>query len=108
MRMKETDGLTHRKLYSVEDAARLLSISPWTLRKWIANGGVPVTRIGRRVLLLAESLDRLQRQGLPSLGSARQSEGSFPDNAMRVLRIGDMSLADDEVLIAYVDEDKKW
>jgi excisionase family DNA binding protein len=106
--MKEPDSLTNRKLYSVEDAARLLSISPWTLRKWIANGGVPVTRIGRRVLLAVESVERLQRNGLPSLGRAGRGDVStYPDNAMRVLRIGDMALAEDEQLIVYVDQDKK-
>ncbi len=56
------------QLFSVEDAAIVLGgISPWTLRKHIACGNVKVTRIGRRVFLDAEELERIRRDGLPSL-----------------------------------------
>jgi len=57
-------------LYSIVEAARMLGgISPWTLRKHIASGGgrVRVVRLGRRVFLDAEELDRIRREGLPSL-----------------------------------------
>ena len=59
--------------HGVEEAARLLGgIGPWTLRKHIAAGSVKVTRIGRRVLLLpAEELERIRREGLPSLANGR-------------------------------------
>lgn len=58
------------KLFSVDDAADLLgAVSPWTLRKHIANGTIRVTRIGRRVLLPAEEVERIRQEGLPSLGS---------------------------------------
>jgi excisionase family DNA binding protein len=55
-------------LFSLPDAARSLGgISVWTLRKHISNGQIRVIRIGRRVLMDAEELDRIRRDGLPSL-----------------------------------------
>ena len=57
-----------RRLYSVPDAASLCgSISAWTLRKHISRGTVQVTRIGRRVFLRSEEVERIRRDGLPSL-----------------------------------------
>ena len=61
------------QLFSVEEAGRVLGgISPWTLRKHIAIGNVKVTRIGRRVFLDAEELERVRREGLPSLATPAQ------------------------------------
>lgn len=55
-------------LFSVDEAARMLGgISPWTLRKHIEIGNVRVTRIGRRVFLDAEEVERIRRDGLPRL-----------------------------------------
>jgi excisionase family DNA binding protein len=55
-------------LYAIEDAAQSLgAISPWTLRKHISKGRIRVVRIGRRVFLDAEELERIRREGLPSL-----------------------------------------
>lgn len=73
-------NLSEPHLFSVEDAGRLLGgISPWTLRKHIGVGNVKVTRIGRRVFLAAEELERIRREGLPSLGKAHRERPS--DNA---------------------------
>jgi excisionase family DNA binding protein len=36
---------------SIKDAALALSLSPWTIRKWIAKGILPSVRLGRRVLI---------------------------------------------------------
>jgi hypothetical protein len=56
------------RLFSVDEAGRVLGgISPWTLRKHIAIGNVKVTRIGRRVFLDVEEVERIGREGLPSL-----------------------------------------
>lgn len=56
------------QLFSVKDAARVLGgISIWTLHKHIAYGNVKVTRIGRRVFLTAGEVERIRRDGLPSL-----------------------------------------
>lgn len=55
-------------LYALPDAAKSLGgISIWTLRKHISNGRVRVIRIGRRVFLDSEELERIRREGLPSL-----------------------------------------
>ena len=63
------------QLFSVEEAGRILGrISPWTLRKHIAVGNVKVTRIGRRVLLTAEEIERIGHEGLPSLARGHAEE----------------------------------
>ena len=55
-------------LFSIFDAARELgSISPWTLRKHITQGTIKVTRLGRRVFLRGEEIERIRQEGLPSL-----------------------------------------
>jgi excisionase family DNA binding protein len=46
------------KLLSVEAAAELLSISPWTVRKYVRIGKMRPIRIGRRVLLEQSELER--------------------------------------------------
>jgi hypothetical protein len=59
------------RLFSLKEAGRVLGgVSHWTLHKHIAIGNVKVTRIGRRVLLTTEELERIRREGLPSLGKA--------------------------------------
>jgi excisionase family DNA binding protein len=55
-------------LYSIQDAAEALGgISHWTLRKHVSAGRLRVVRIGRRVFLDADELERIRREGLPSL-----------------------------------------
>lgn len=68
--MSET--ASEARLFSVEEAGRVLGgISSWSLRKHIAVGNVKVTRIGRRVLITAEEIERIAREGLPSLARGR-------------------------------------
>ena len=50
-------------LKSVEQAARLLGISPWTVRRYIHDGKLNAVRIGRRVLLAEDELERLIARG---------------------------------------------
>ena len=45
-------------LRSVEEAARLLAISPWTVRSFLRDGKLLPVRIGRRVLLEESELQR--------------------------------------------------
>jgi hypothetical protein len=59
--------LQNGRLYSLDEAALSLSISIWTLRRHVARQTVRVTRIGRRVLVASEELERIRREGLPSL-----------------------------------------
>jgi excisionase family DNA binding protein len=61
-------------LFSIAEAAKSLGgISHWTLRKHVASGRLRVVRIGRRVFLDAEEIERIRREGLPSLGTVRQT-----------------------------------
>ena len=46
------------QLYDVQVAAKLLSISPWTVRAAIRRGRLRPVRIGRRVLLEESELER--------------------------------------------------
>jgi excisionase family DNA binding protein len=45
-------------LKSVEEAAELLGISPWTVRSYIRDGKLKPVRIGRRVLVEEAELER--------------------------------------------------
>ena len=49
-------------LKSVEKAAEFLGISPWTVRVYLRDGHLKPTRIGRRVLLRQEELERFVRE----------------------------------------------
>jgi excisionase family DNA binding protein len=40
-----------RLLLSIPEAAEMLGISPWTIRKLIRRAALPCVRIGRRVLV---------------------------------------------------------
>jgi excisionase family DNA binding protein len=48
-----------KQLHDVNSAARLLSISPWTVRSYIHEGKLKPVRLGRRVLLEEAELERL-------------------------------------------------
>jgi excisionase family DNA binding protein len=52
-------------LVSREEAAELLSISKRALDYVIANGGITVRRIGSRVLIPAQELERFARGNHP-------------------------------------------
>jgi excisionase family DNA binding protein len=47
------------RLRSVDEAAALLGISPYTVRAWIRDGRLRPVRLGRRVLLSEGELERL-------------------------------------------------
>jgi excisionase family DNA binding protein len=48
----------HRVAWSIEDAARATGISKSTMRRAIDQGKLPVSRIGRRVVISDETLHR--------------------------------------------------
>lgn len=54
-------------LMTIWDAAKECSVSPWTLRKHLAQGTVKATRIGRLVRFSRQEVERIQREGLPAL-----------------------------------------
>ena len=47
----------------IDSAAKAISVSPWTIRKWISQGKLPATRLGRRVCVTPDALRRLVEQG---------------------------------------------
>jgi len=63
-----------RSLMNVGDAARVLNISAWTVRRYITKGKLTVVRIGRRVLLEQEELERFIEAGKLK-GHATQGAG---------------------------------
>jgi excisionase family DNA binding protein len=47
-----------QKLLDAKEAAGLLNVSEVALRKWVRQGRVPTTRLGRRTLFDPRALDR--------------------------------------------------
>jgi hypothetical protein len=76
-------------LHGIEDvSSRLGNTSPWTIRKHIAQGNIRVVRIGTRVFVNENEIERIQREGLPSLkvNEPRQSEKA-PSTKVRRRRV---------------------
>jgi excisionase family DNA binding protein len=61
-------------LKNVKQAAALLGISPWTVRAYIRDGELIPVRIGRRVLLEEEELERFIAQAKVSDGNQLDHE----------------------------------
>ena len=51
-------GRLEKRLYSVKEAAIYLGLSAWSIRGLIWNGQLSTVRMGRRVLLDIQDLDR--------------------------------------------------
>jgi|HubBroStandDraft_6_1064221.scaffolds.fasta_scaffold978216_3 excisionase family DNA binding protein len=65
------------QLLNVEDAARLLAISPWTVRAYLKMGKLFPVRIGRRTLLEAGDIERfIQESRVPQAPSHTQEESA--------------------------------
>jgi excisionase family DNA binding protein len=47
----------------IKEAAHALSLSPWTIRRYITDGKLKPVRIGRRVLIEPSELQRLVEAG---------------------------------------------
>ena len=50
-------------LESIESAARILALSPWTVRAYIRQGKITPVRIGRRVLVEQSEIRRMVEAG---------------------------------------------
>ena len=48
---------------SVKEAARAVSLSPWTIRKFIKIGKIKPTRLGRRITIELAELQRFLKGG---------------------------------------------
>lgn len=51
-------------LIPLDTAARLLGISPHTLRKWHKTGRIPATRLGNRIMFRPDTLEQAARKGV--------------------------------------------
>jgi excisionase family DNA binding protein len=62
---REYEGRTKglKPLRSIQQAAELLNLSPWTIRAYIREGRLRPVRLGRRVLLTESELERLIAEG---------------------------------------------
>jgi excisionase family DNA binding protein len=60
------------RLLSVEDVARLFSISVYTVRAYSTNGKLHPVRIGRRVLFEETELQRFIDQARASVGPEKE------------------------------------
>jgi len=71
------DAKVGSRLYSLDEAARQLGISVWTIRAHAKRGGsLRTTRLGRRVLVSASELERIAASGLPSLAATKASDAA--------------------------------
>lgn len=51
-------GANKKRLYSLKDAASYLGLSYWSVRDLIHNGTLRYVKVGRRILLDIQDLDR--------------------------------------------------
>jgi excisionase family DNA binding protein len=61
-------------LLSIERAAQVLGISPWTVRRYIATKKIRPVRIGRRVLLEQQELQRVVDEGRDDRNSSDREQ----------------------------------
>jgi excisionase family DNA binding protein len=68
----QANDMNELELLSIEESARSLSVSPWTLRAHIKNGKIAIVRCGRRVLISRLEIARIAREGLPALSKGKK------------------------------------
>jgi excisionase family DNA binding protein len=61
--VNEEEQKNMEALLTIERAAETLGISPWTVRKYVANDKLRPVRIGRRVLIEPEEIRRIIEEG---------------------------------------------
>jgi excisionase family DNA binding protein len=66
---------TEKIALDIESAAKAISVSPWTIRKWISQGKLPATRLGRRVCVTPEALQRLVDHGTSERANKDTNKG---------------------------------
>ena len=62
-------------LLNVDDAAKVLRLSPWTVRKNVAKNIFHAVRIGRRVLIEPQEIRRIIEEGRSSAGTQSPKAG---------------------------------
>jgi excisionase family DNA binding protein len=82
-----------RVLYTVEEAARLLGISPSTVYRWAREGELRTVPVGGRMAVPASSLEQLL--GLPDAEAADGAGG--PDETLNEVAIAGRLVAEPEI-----------
>ena len=83
MPMEQITTGTKPLLFSFEESARLLGgISPWSLRRHAQRKNIRVIHLGLRVFLDAQELDRIRREGLPSLSEITKGNRLASEDAL--------------------------
>lgn len=63
----ETTSQASLQAISIREAARLLSISPRTVHKYVALRVIRTVRVGRRVLIPMKSVNEIAARGIPRM-----------------------------------------
>ena len=68
------------QLYDVNEAAKLMKLSPWTIRALVSREKLRALRIGRRVLFQHEELKRFIDQAKTESNGSESTESGGNDN----------------------------
>ena len=63
MRREGGEAVTAEKLYSIEEAAAIMGISPQTLGKWLRAGRIRGVKLGRVWRIPESALDEIAKSG---------------------------------------------
>lgn len=53
-----------KQLFSIQEAAEALSLSPWTIRGYAKSGLVSSVKIGTRRLIHSAEIERIAKEGI--------------------------------------------
>lgn len=59
-----TTVMQEDRVYSIEKAAEMLALSPWTLRKWISERKIASCKIGSRRVIPGFEINRIIRESM--------------------------------------------
>jgi len=60
-------------LLSIDESERELPVKKSTIRSWIQQNRLPVIRLGRRVFIKRETIERLLKEGLDAVEPDKQT-----------------------------------
>jgi excisionase family DNA binding protein len=69
------------ELITVQETARMLKVSPLTVRRYIADGRLPAVKVGRSVRVRKEVLDQLIKPVEPKAPKGRSTGRGRPTSA---------------------------
>ena len=64
------------KILTEKELAERLGLSPWTIRKWRLQGGLPHIQVGRRIFYRLEAVEAWM-DGLERTSSVRRNDASI-------------------------------